>query len=763
MPFSDLPAVAKAAEDADSLLLFYGTNDRPLPAVLQLVAEPLRKRRARVVAVLHKDTASQRDDCFRAGASDVLFMPMPKDSFRQRLVASVGLQAAEEPLLPCAVSVAEGAAEPRPLDGSQLSLSGVRGKGLAASPGDTVRLSLVVAGAPLQVWGLVAPVQGELAVVRFAGLSHEEDLRVREFLKAAGLSAGPPQASCPPAAPAAPAAAAEPAAASPSASAPALPSVSAPASAPASAPPPPSAAAPAPSPGAPAPVLRVGPPPGFAARPPIRPQTARPTRPPPVMAPAGSTLTPSAGVAPVAPAAKALVTPAPCAPAAAPIPTPPLVAPVAAVLVPPAPADPAPAPIAEAPAAATVGPAAPAAVVEARPEAGVPSPAAPAAGVQPAAAGDGLAGLFDEGSNPAVPALPAGPQGPLWPGPIDLALCKAAVTQMLKDRELPSNAPPDLAAAARKVAGGLSSVEREALEHAGPDSHLYEALHARMALALANVSAGHLFASQPPAVVSAPALSALVLVGDTAARRLQGEADQAIAKGEVESLQMITAASSALSREQLSLKETADRLRGIAAAPRLGAGALDPDVQIAGQQPKAVQRKDAKEEVKQARAELRDFVGLDETPKAERNRRALLIGAGVLAVSLLNVLWFSNRGARPASQALLERAGTGVVSISVADKAALVTVTKAWLLPERRAVSLRAICEALHSEGIQNAALLVDGAGAAGQINVKGGCIPWGLPGKRAETPRPADAPKAPPQPVAPAPNAPAPGAPPAP
>jgi len=33
-----------------------------------------------VVAVLQREQAAQRDECFRAGASDLLFMPMPKDS-----------------------------------------------------------------------------------------------------------------------------------------------------------------------------------------------------------------------------------------------------------------------------------------------------------------------------------------------------------------------------------------------------------------------------------------------------------------------------------------------------------------------------------------------------------------------------------------------------------------------------------------------------------------------------------------------------------
>src|SRR5206468_10985983 len=86
-------------------------------------------------------------------------------------------------------------------------------------------------------------------------------------------------------------------------------------------------------------------------------------------------------------------------------------------------------------------------------------------------------------------------------------------------------------------------------------------------------------------VVDAESLAVLTKTVDEAAGRLQKEANEAIGKGEVESLQLITAASAALSRDLLNLKETADKLRGIGAAPRMG-GHLDPDMVLPGQQPR---------------------------------------------------------------------------------------------------------------------------------------------------------------------------------
>src|SRR6266850_5013114 len=86
------PGVAQAAADrAEALAVFYGAPGAPLPAALQTLSPKLRERGARVIAVLQREQAAQRDECFRAGASDLLFMPMPKDQFVARLQGSVEL------------------------------------------------------------------------------------------------------------------------------------------------------------------------------------------------------------------------------------------------------------------------------------------------------------------------------------------------------------------------------------------------------------------------------------------------------------------------------------------------------------------------------------------------------------------------------------------------------------------------------------------------------------------------------------------------
>src|SRR4051812_2947988 len=77
--FADTAAADAAAGKAEAVAVFYGAPDRPLAVALQALAPKVRDRGARIVAVLQRDQAASRDECFRAGASDVLFMPMPKD------------------------------------------------------------------------------------------------------------------------------------------------------------------------------------------------------------------------------------------------------------------------------------------------------------------------------------------------------------------------------------------------------------------------------------------------------------------------------------------------------------------------------------------------------------------------------------------------------------------------------------------------------------------------------------------------------------
>ena len=97
VPLPDLAAAVTAAETVDAVAIFYGAPTSPLPASLQALAPKVRERGARLVAVLQREQAPHRDECFRAGASDVLFMPVPKEQFVARLAASVDLAFPPDP------------------------------------------------------------------------------------------------------------------------------------------------------------------------------------------------------------------------------------------------------------------------------------------------------------------------------------------------------------------------------------------------------------------------------------------------------------------------------------------------------------------------------------------------------------------------------------------------------------------------------------------------------------------------------------------
>ena len=769
LAIGDLPAVQAACAAADAVALFYGTAERPLTAALLQLAPALRERGARVIAVLQKDQAPQRDDCFRAGASDVLFMPLPKEQFVSRLADSVALAFSGEAGKGAEVSVSTRAATHR-LEGSAVTAAGVLAPaGPEMKAGETVRLAWSGGGASFQAWGLVVRSDGRGVRLRFAGTAPEEEVRLRDWLRGAPVPPQPP----PPSWAAAPTIAeapkfspptvaevrAMPAAATP----PALAAVPAPAPAALLAAPEPAALPPSPSPAAlPAPpspavlgggyaatvatlpsfaeapasglapsdsattsspgVPLVGPPPGFAQRPPIRPQSAK------MISRSGAPLTSqptgsaarisSTGLRSVAAAGNASTSGSPKTG----LPTMP---------------------------AALDGAAA--AGAAARGVAPAPGPGVGAVEQQPLPAGppvaepvvaQGLSALFDEvGSGPAGGSASPGPDaagvapapatGPSWPTALDPALIKGWLTVMLKERNLPSEVGPEVSAAFVKVAGGLSSGEREALEKAGLESHLHEALLARVALALAGASGYKLFHAQPPAVIDAAQVAVLTQQGDAAGKRLQGEADKAITKGEVEALQLVTAASAALSREQLSFKETVDRLKGLAAAPRLGAGALDPDLAVPGQAPRAARTgPQEKEKERERRTELKDFVGLEGGAAPQSRKRMLLIGAVVLAVSVANGLWWSHPGAKSAAAALVENAGVGVIDILIADRVAMVRVTKAWATSETRRENLKKVCAALETKGVKKAILQAEGMGVIGHVEI-GNCKPVGLPAVR--------------------------------
>src|SRR5689334_10641541 len=165
VPFADRAAAQAAVERVDALAVFYGAPGAPISGALQALAPKLRERGGRIVAVLQREQSAQRDECFRAGASDLLFMPTPKDQFVARLAASVSLAFSAEPGAAAAVGVATRGSSSR-LDRAMVSPVGVECPGqVPLKPGETVRLSW----AGFQAWGLV--VRGAPSTqIRFAGL-----------------------------------------------------------------------------------------------------------------------------------------------------------------------------------------------------------------------------------------------------------------------------------------------------------------------------------------------------------------------------------------------------------------------------------------------------------------------------------------------------------------------------------------------------------------------------------------------------------------
>src|SRR6266446_5404657 len=196
------PGVAQAAADrAEALAVFYGSPGAPLSAALQALAPKLRERGGRVVAVLQREQAAQRDDCFRAGASDVLFMPLPKEQFVGRLAASVGLTFAQDGGAPAPVAVAARSAVSR-IERATVSAAGVESpSALSLKPGETVRLSW----GSFQSWGLVVR-SGPSAQIRFAGLAPDEEAKIQQWVKSGAQLAGAAPAPAAAAAPIVPAA-----------------------------------------------------------------------------------------------------------------------------------------------------------------------------------------------------------------------------------------------------------------------------------------------------------------------------------------------------------------------------------------------------------------------------------------------------------------------------------------------------------------------------------------------------------------------------
>jgi hypothetical protein len=558
LPFGD-PSAAAAAQRADALVVFYGSAAQSLQSVVQDFAPTVRSRGGRVVAVLQRDQAAQRDDCFRAGASDLLFMPLPKEQFVSRLAASVALSYLVEAGVSATVQVgARGTLVP--LAQATVTHGGIHAPAaLPFQPGETVRVSW----ASFECWGLVARASPD-AQVRFAGLAPDEEARIREAThKTGGASASSSRAE------------------------------------------------------------------GGAANVPSVPKSV--------------------------------------------------------------PAKPAP---------AQQGPAAPPSAVPGRSQGKATTPPPQPATRAPATAG------APEASSPS-------PDGPTWPTVFDVDACRNAGLSMVREKKAPSGATPELAAAAKRVVGVMNVGERNALEKAGPDSHFAAALGARIVLELARAEATRLLTTQPSAVVDDAAMMAVTHVVEAAAAQLQKAVDVAIGRADVDTLQLLTVANAALSRDQLVFREAADRLRGIGSAPRPGSGALDPEIALPGQISRPGHRTADRAAMK---PELREFAGLGERPRRSRRKALLLLCVVAGGAAVANLMLFAYPRVSEVHAPI-----AGVSRIEISGKVARVTLSPEFAGQEARAIA--ALTQTLRERGVERALLVQRNGSVAGQLAVREGKV----------------------------------------
>ena len=605
VPLSDGGAAAAAAPKADAVAVFYGGPGRPLSSTVQMLAAAVRGKGGRIIAVLQREAVAQRDECFRAGASDLLFMPMSKEQFVSRLEGAVALTYSPDQGPLADVQVSSRTAQVK-LPGAVVTPAGVHAStAVPFLPGETVRLSLGIDGEPLQAWGLVAA-NGPEARIRFAGLTPDEEARFREWVKKVA--------------------------------------------------------------GAPAAPLS-GPPPGFADRPRVRTEPAVPA-------------------------------------AAAPRPKPPEAPPVMSRSVPESELDTPP-------------------MVPALPDVQTPPPASPRVSAQPhgvpesppQAAGGVDSSLFEGMQTPSsVPPVAPAVEPVVWPVPVALEAAKSAVLAALFSADEKPAVPHEVILSAKKVAVTLSGGEKAAIERLGAESHFADAAAERVALDVARAEGARLAAASEPSRVDDAAVKTLTQRVDAVVASLQKDADGAIARGEVEALQVVRASSAALSRDVLSLKATADRLRGLAAAPRLGAGALDPDVVLPGQAPSA---RPPPPKVAEApvRAELKEFEKFAETRPGARKRTALYVLLAALAAGAAYVVFFALPTVREVDTRNMNI--PGVIRVEVGGTGARVVVSNSFV--EKPEPALSQLIGLLREKNVTSAAVYNINGAPIGQIDVKTG------------------------------------------
>jgi hypothetical protein len=287
--------------------------------------------------------------------------------------------------------------------------------------------------------------------------------------------------------------------------------------------------------------------------------------------------------------------------------------------------------------------------------------------------------------------------------------------QLIRDKRAAAETPKKIVNSARKVTGMLSSGERTALERGGSDSYLADALAVRIAMDAAISDGLKLYKSGSVANVDVAAVAALTKQADEAAARLQKEANAAVGKSGVESMQMITAASAALSRDTLSFRETADRLRGLSAAPRMGGGFLDPEVVLPGQEPRPAAKTSSAPLA--VRAELRDFRDMD-TPPGRGKTVVMVIMLAAFVAALSHALYFGLPEHREVSA---EKFGKGVERVDVSGPSALVTISPEWLGSVD--TGLPPLVSGLREQEVKKAILMLPNGNPAGVLDVETGKV----------------------------------------
>jgi len=274
---------------------------------------------------------------------------------------------------------------------------------------------------------------------------------------------------------------------------------------------------------------------------------------------------------------------------------------------------------------------------------------------------------------------------PDWPRAPAPDACKAAAL---------STAPPEnpaLAAAVKKISGGLASSERALL--ALPE--YADTIAARIALECALAEGARLFTSG--ANVDAAAVDGLAKSAADAAERLS-----ALERNtrEVEKTRLFASAQAALHRELQAFQDLAGRLRK--AGPR--SVALDPAAARAPEPP-------APPPPPPQRRRLADFVDFGMVPRW----RVALLGLLLLlfGVSLVRAIYYS---AAQIDELDAASAGANVSEVRVAGSSAAVVVHPGW-----QPAQLPQLLNTLRPLGVTSAVILLDSGAGLGQLDVTSG------------------------------------------